>query len=78
MELLKFVKTLASMCQHKGIHETWAFCGSDREFMLNWPTLMSLWQYLLVIPMYVIEEVLVNCVFLKVFNLFLTSFYLSC
>ena len=41
-ELLEFVETLASMCQHKGMHETWTFCGSDREFMLNWPTLMSL------------------------------------
>ena len=49
-ELLEFVETLASMCQHKGMHETWAFCGSDREFMLNWPTLISLWQYVLVIP----------------------------
>ena len=49
-ELLEFVETLASICQHKGMYETWAFCGSDREFMLNWLTLMSLWQYVLVIP----------------------------
>ena len=32
------------------MHETWAFCGSDCEFMLNWPTLISLWQYVLMIP----------------------------
>ena len=50
MELLEFVETLALICQYKGMHETWAFCESDCEFMLNWPTLMSLWQYVLVIP----------------------------
>jgi hypothetical protein len=29
------------------------FCGNDREFMMNWPTLMSLWQVILVIPTHV-------------------------
>jgi hypothetical protein len=41
---------LSSVCQQKGMHEAWTFCGSDREFMLNWPLLMSLWQCVLVIP----------------------------
>jgi hypothetical protein len=50
VELLEFVEMLSSVCQQKGIHEAWTFCGFDREFMLNWPLLMSLWQCVLVIP----------------------------
>ena len=50
MRLLEFVDTLALMCQHKGMYDAWAFCELDPEFMLNWPILISLWQYVLVIP----------------------------
>jgi hypothetical protein len=32
------------------MHEVWVFCGRNREFKINWPTLMSLWQAILVIP----------------------------
>jgi hypothetical protein len=28
----------------------YTLCGNDREFMINWPTMMSLWQAILVIP----------------------------
>ena len=49
-ELLEFVEMLSSACQHRSMHEAWGFCGHDREFKINWPTLMSLWQAILVIP----------------------------
>ena len=49
-ELLEFVEMLSSACQHRSMHEDWVFCGRDREFKINWPTLMSLWQAILVIP----------------------------
>ena len=32
------------------MHEVWFFCGHDRELKVNWPTLMSLWQAILVMP----------------------------
>ena len=32
------------------MHEAWVFGGSDWEFMINQPILMSLWQGILVIP----------------------------
>ena len=48
--IAKFVKILSSICEHWGVHETWVFCGNDWEFMINWPTLMSQRQTILVIP----------------------------
>ena len=32
------------------MHEAWVICGNDREFMISWPTLMLLWQTILMIP----------------------------
>ena len=32
------------------MHEAWVFCGNNREFMINWPTLMLLWQAICVFP----------------------------
>ena len=44
MEMLLFV------CEHRGMHEVWVFCGNDGEFMIDWPTLLLLWQAILVMP----------------------------
>jgi len=49
-ELLEFVEMLCSVCERRSMQEAWVFCGNDREFMINWPTMMSLWQAILVIP----------------------------
>ncbi|KAG0593808.1 hypothetical protein M758_UG021100 [Ceratodon purpureus] len=49
-EVLKFVEMLSSACKNRSMHEAWVFCGRDREFKINWPTLMLLWQAILVIP----------------------------
>ena len=43
-ELLEFVEMLSYVCEHRGMHEAWFSCGNEWEFMINWPTLMSLWQ----------------------------------
>ena len=32
------------------MYEAWVFCGCDQQFNINWPTLMSLWQAILVNP----------------------------
>ena len=44
------------------MHEAWVFCGNDREFMINWPTQVSLWQAILVIPT---STLVCECGFLK-------------
>jgi hypothetical protein len=49
-KLLEFVEMLSFVCQQKDKHEARTLCGSNKEFMLNWPMLMSLWQCVLVIP----------------------------
>ena len=50
VELLEFVDMLSFVCEHHGMHEAWIICGNDREFMINWPTLILLWQTILMIP----------------------------
>jgi hypothetical protein len=50
MELLEFVEILSFVYEHKGMHEAWVYCGNDQEFMINWPTLMLLWQAICVVP----------------------------
>ena len=49
-ELLKFVEIVYYVCEHQDMHEARIFCGNDWEFTIDWPTLMSLWQAILVIP----------------------------
>ena len=48
-KILEFVEISMKVCERKGEHEAWLCCGTDREFMRNWPTMMKLWQWIVVI-----------------------------
>ena len=49
-KLLELVEMLSCACEHQDMHEAWVFGGNDQEFVIDRPTLMSLWQAMLVIP----------------------------
>ena len=48
-KILDFVEISMKVCERKGEHEAWLCCGTDREFMRNWHTMMKLWQWIVVI-----------------------------
>jgi hypothetical protein len=37
------------VCKWKGMHETWFFGGTNWEVIQNWPIMMKLWQWILII-----------------------------
>ena len=61
-EILEFVETLMNVCEWNGIHKAWLFCGTNQEFMQSWPTMMKLWQWILII---LASTVICECGFSK-------------
>ena len=37
------------VCERKGMHKAWLFYGTNREFIQNWPIMIKLSQWILVI-----------------------------
>ena len=49
--MLEYVKMLSFVCEHRGMQEAWGFfVAMTKSSWLIGPTLMSLWQAILVIP----------------------------